>query len=110
MCDWQLSLNTFTANVINLAVENCLISDLPTILTPSTVIRMSEERLKELASESEEVQLERQTLLHEVKILRSGLEKCQRSRQHERTGGSSTIPAKQGSTANSRVTDAYTYN
>lgn len=69
-----------------MAVESCLIADLPTILTPSMVIRMSEERLKELASESEDVQINRQVLQDEVKILRAGLKECQRSRPHERTG------------------------
>lgn len=81
-----MSLRTFTENVVNLAVENCLISDLPTILTPSMVIRMDQERLFELASESEEVQAARRELQREANILREGLEKCQRSRLHERTG------------------------
>lgn len=52
---------------------------------------MSEERLKELASESEDVQVERQVLQDEVKILRAGLDECQRSRPHERTGASSAL-------------------
>lgn len=82
----KMSLKTFAENVVNLAVENCLISDLPTILTPSMVIRMSEDELKHLVSESEEVQAERLRLQHEVKILGEGLKKCQKSRLHERTG------------------------
>ncbi|KAK3946031.1 P-loop containing nucleoside triphosphate hydrolase protein [Diplogelasinospora grovesii] len=86
MTHFQISLRTFAENVVNLAVENCLISDLPTILTPSMVIRMDEERLKELASESEDVQIERHALQYEVKILREGLKKCQKSRLHKRTG------------------------
>lgn len=85
-CILQLSLRTFAENVVNLAVESCLISDLPTIMTPSMVIRMDEERLKELASESEDVQLERNVLQREVKILREGLKKCRMARLHERAG------------------------
>ena len=81
-----MSLRTFAENVVNLAVENCLISDLPTILTPSAVARMDQERLIELASESEDVQAERLELQHQADILREGLKKCQRSRLHERTG------------------------
>jgi hypothetical protein len=72
--------------VVNLAVESCLISDLPAIMTPSMVIRMDQERLKELASESEDTQLERNVLQQEVKILREGLGKCRMARVHERTG------------------------
>ncbi|KAK8014232.1 hypothetical protein PG990_007528 [Apiospora arundinis] len=80
-----MSLGTFAQNVVNLAVESCLISDLHTILAPSAVIRMSEQRLKQLASESEDVQLERQSYQHQVDILLSGLQKCQQFRPHERT-------------------------
>jgi hypothetical protein len=71
---------------VNLAVENCLISDLSAILTPSMVVRMSEEHLQELASESEDVQMKRKTLQAEIEIIRAGLEKCKRSRLHGRIG------------------------
>ncbi|KAI8953005.1 P-loop containing nucleoside triphosphate hydrolase protein [Xylaria longipes] len=85
MTHFQISLQTFAQNVVNLAVENCLISDLHNILTPRTVFRMSEERLKELASESEEVLSKRQALQDEIDMLRSGLRICQRSRPLKRT-------------------------
>ena len=86
-----MSLRTFAENVVNLAVENCLISDLPNILTPSTVVRMGQDQLIQLASESESVQAERLELQREANILREGLKKCQRSRLHERTGRSIQI-------------------
>lgn len=75
-----MSLRTFTDNVINLAVENCLVCGIPDILTPQKVHRMSEERLRELAEESEELQSQRNTLQKEVEVLRKGLRKC---RQHQ---------------------------
>ncbi|KAI0969938.1 P-loop containing nucleoside triphosphate hydrolase protein [Xylaria arbuscula] len=81
----KMSLSTFTQNIINLAVENCLVSDLHTIFTTSTVTRMSVERLSELALESADVLENRQTLQHEIEILLSGLEQCQLHRQHART-------------------------
>ncbi|KAJ2997100.1 hypothetical protein NUW58_g767 [Xylaria curta] len=87
MTHFQISLETFAQNVVNLAVENCLISDLHTILTPSMVVRMTEKRLRELASESEDIRTKRQSIQHEIKILRSGLNKCQQSRPPQRTGG-----------------------
>ena len=71
-----------------MAIENCLISDLSGILTSTMVIRMSEERLQELASESDEVRSEREVLQHEIELLRKGLSKCQISRPHKRTGRS----------------------
>ena len=81
-----MSLRTFAENTINLVVENCLVCELSNILTPMMVMRMGEDRLKELASESEHVLEERETLRHEIDILRKGLKKCQKSRLHERTG------------------------
>lgn len=81
-----MALRTFTENVINLVIENCLLTDLPKILTPRKVDRMSEDTLKELALESEEVRTEREILQKETKLLRDGLRKCQRNRPRERTG------------------------
>ncbi|KAI0970580.1 P-loop containing nucleoside triphosphate hydrolase protein [Xylaria arbuscula] len=83
---FQISLETFAQNVVNLAAENCLISDLHTILTPSMVVRMNEDLLVELASESEGVQVKRRVLQHEAEILREGLSKCRRSRPPQRGG------------------------
>ncbi|TRX93943.1 hypothetical protein FHL15_005021 [Xylaria flabelliformis] len=80
---FQISLGTFAQNVVNLVAENCLVSDLHTILTPSIVVRLNEERLKELASESDEVRGKRKTLQHEIGILREGLMKCRRSRPRQ---------------------------
>ncbi|KAI0407266.1 hypothetical protein F4802DRAFT_595490 [Xylaria palmicola] len=52
------------------------------------IVRMNKERIKELASESECVQLKSQNLQREVNMLRSGLKMCQRFRLHEKAGPS----------------------
>ncbi|EMT71082.1 Interferon-induced GTP-binding protein Mx [Fusarium odoratissimum] len=75
---YTISLRTFTDNVINLAVESCLVYDIPDILTPTTVDRMSKERLEELAGESDDTSSRRKSLQEEVKILRQGLAQCRR--------------------------------
>ncbi|KAK4246304.1 P-loop containing nucleoside triphosphate hydrolase protein [Corynascus novoguineensis] len=80
---YEMSLRTFIDNIINLAAESCLIRDIPTILTPMKVDAMSANTLEELASESEEVQIQRRRLEDEVKILREGLRKCQRHERRE---------------------------
>jgi ribosome biogenesis GTPase A len=87
----QVCLRTLTENVINLAVENCLVCDMPDIITPKKVDRMSEDRLKELALESEEVQAEREVLRKQVEILRQGLRKCRQHRPRELTGSLKTF-------------------
>ncbi|KAF5234709.1 hypothetical protein FANTH_12061 [Fusarium anthophilum] len=59
---YTMSLRTFTDNVINLAVESCLVYDIPDILTPTKVDRMSKERLEELAGESDDTSTNEQAL------------------------------------------------
>jgi hypothetical protein len=83
-----MSLRTFVDNVINLAVESCLVCDIPDILTPRKVNRMSANQLAELAADSDEVQSQRLALQNEVRILREGLRMCQRHRPRELTGES----------------------
>ncbi|KAF4436682.1 interferon-regulated resistance GTP-binding [Fusarium acutatum] len=75
---YKMSLRTFTDNVINLAVESCLVYDIPDILTPTKVDRMSKERLEELAGESDDTSSRRKSLQEEVEILRQGLAQCRR--------------------------------
>ncbi|KAK7745846.1 hypothetical protein SLS53_002564 [Cytospora paraplurivora] len=75
---YQISLDTFTDNVRILAAENCLISVLPSILTPDTVNKMTDERLMALAAESDEIREERDHLRGQLDILQQGLEKCRR--------------------------------
>ncbi|KAI0520771.1 hypothetical protein F5B22DRAFT_644515 [Xylaria bambusicola] len=77
---FQISLRAFAQNVVNLVAENCLISDLHSILIPSLFVRMDEDRLKELASESEDIRVQKATLQHKISILREGLLKCRHSR------------------------------
>jgi hypothetical protein len=81
-----MSLRTFTENVINLAVENCLISDIPEILTPKKVDQMNEDKLRELASESQEVRLDREILINQSNILKKGLRTCQQYGPRELIG------------------------
>ncbi|KAI1348692.1 P-loop containing nucleoside triphosphate hydrolase protein [Xylaria sp. FL0043] len=77
---FQMSLKTFAQNVVNLGAENSLISDLHTILTPAIVAEMDDDRLRELASESEDVREKRQALQRDIDILKKGLNECRKSR------------------------------
>ena len=45
----------FTANVVNLALESCLIRHIPTIMSTRKVDGMSLDELEALAAESEKV-------------------------------------------------------
>ncbi|KAI1821964.1 P-loop containing nucleoside triphosphate hydrolase protein [Xylaria intraflava] len=73
---YELSLRTFTDNVIILAVENCLIKDLPMILTTSRVSQMEDDELERLAAESADIRAEREVLQRESEGLKKGLDCC----------------------------------
>lgn len=81
-----MSRRTFIENVINLAVENCLMCDIPSILTPKKVNRMTEEMLNDLAAEADEVLVRRESLQDQIKALRHGLQVCHRHRRREMIG------------------------
>lgn len=97
----QMSRRTFIENVVNLVVENCLICDIPSILTPKKVNRMSEETLRDLASESHEVLLKREVLQEQTRTLREGLRICQQHRRREMTGTRIHAPSYRTLTPNS---------
>lgn len=73
-----MALQTFTDNLINLAIESCLIQDLSSLFTPRLVNSMDDKKLAELAAESEEVRDHRSQLLKDIKLLKQGLEQCRR--------------------------------
>lgn len=77
---------TFIDNVLNLAIESCLVRHIPEILTPKIVDSMNLERLRELAAESETTTARRQILQDELKVLRQGLSQCRRYRPRPVTG------------------------
>jgi hypothetical protein len=81
-----MSLGTFTENVIILAVENCLISKLSSMLTSSMVHAMDEQRLMALAAESPQVGQERLDLERDINVLTEGLRICKRHRPRGSTG------------------------
>ncbi|KAJ4077728.1 hypothetical protein NW761_012046 [Fusarium oxysporum] len=83
---YESSRRTFTENVINLAIESCLVCELPNILTPSMVYGMRNERLQELVSESEETICRRKALEEEIEVLRKGLAVCRRYQPRPVTG------------------------
>lgn len=85
MAYYEMSRRTFTENVITLAIESCLLCDLPDILAPRMVYRMDDSQLKEVAAESEDVQSDRRMLEGEIEALKEGLYKCRRCRPRERT-------------------------
>ncbi|KAK0743447.1 hypothetical protein B0T18DRAFT_392225 [Schizothecium vesticola] len=73
---YEMSLRVFTDNIMILALENCLISDIPNILSPDKVYGMSDETVEALAAESKQIQRERDELQSQLEKLRKGLAAC----------------------------------
>lgn len=79
----QTSLKTFVDNIIILAIENCLICELPSILEPNKVNGMTDDQIKELVAESDEVIEERSRVQKALTSLNEGLKACRRHRIRE---------------------------
>ncbi|KAJ0315178.1 hypothetical protein Brms1b_006291 [Colletotrichum noveboracense] len=88
---YDMVLRTFTDNLINLALESCLIQELPGILTPKSVNEMDDTRLAELAAESEDIRARRTQLQTDIKLLKQGLDQCRRYRPRGLTGENSSM-------------------
>ncbi|KAI8945016.1 P-loop containing nucleoside triphosphate hydrolase protein [Xylaria longipes] len=102
---YELSLRIFTDNVIILAIENCLIKDLPAIFTTSVVSQMDDEMLERLAAESPDIQVERAELEVECEALQKGLDLCKTYRTRKPTDPfkSKDKPAATGEAPDSTV-------
>lgn len=72
--------------MIILAVENCLIKDLPTIITTDIVSRMVDKLVEKMAAESSDVRAERNELENECEALEKGLKLCEEYRDRNPTG------------------------
>ncbi|KAH7162404.1 P-loop containing nucleoside triphosphate hydrolase protein [Dactylonectria estremocensis] len=75
---YNYSLQTFTENVIILGVENCLVSQVPEILSLDRVLELSDERLALLAKEPVQTTQRRTALQLERSELRTAFRACQR--------------------------------
>lgn len=73
-----MALQTFTDNLTNLAIESCLIQELPGIFTARLVNDMDNDKLAELAAETEEAREHRALLREEIEQLTQGIEQCRR--------------------------------
>ncbi|KAK8015118.1 hypothetical protein PG990_008414 [Apiospora arundinis] len=75
---YKMALRTFIDNIMILAIENCLVQDIPSIFTTEMVSQMDDAELDRLASESEDIRDERVQLQKEHDALKEGLKHCNR--------------------------------
>ena len=75
-----MSLQTFSDNIIHLAIESCFLRPIPDLFTPAMVSLMDDTAVLALAGEPEEAGLERRRLKEHADVLRKGLRKCRQYR------------------------------
>jgi hypothetical protein len=71
---FQVAVSRFIDDVSILAIEDCLVSKLPTLFRSSNVLEMSDEDISRLAGETRESSLERKRLEAKRGILETGLQ------------------------------------
>ena len=76
--DHQIAIRLFIDNVAILAIESCLIDELPGIFSPDIVSGMDDALLERLAAESEDIQTDRKSLKEKLEVLQLGLKTCSR--------------------------------
>ncbi|RMD44682.1 hypothetical protein DV735_g453, partial [Chaetothyriales sp. CBS 134920] len=75
---YNVALETFIETVVIHGVESCLLSKLPAMFTPDTVLQMDNNLLDLVGGESADVQIEREELLKQLETLEDSLKRCQR--------------------------------
>ncbi|KAH8671708.1 hypothetical protein BX600DRAFT_434804 [Xylariales sp. PMI_506] len=92
-----VQLPAFIDNVIVLALEDCLIMELPSIFTTDIANRMDDDMLRSLAAESASNQLDRAEMQRDYDTLKRGLRLLNRYRERKATAPTSTKEEAQGS-------------
>ena len=83
---YEISRRNFTENIVILAIENELVSEIPRILNAGRFAGMPDDAVLDLAAESEQVQLTRARLLDEVEKLNKGIALCEAHSRRKRSG------------------------
>ena len=72
---YKVALEKFIDDVSVLAIENCVMKQLPTILSPNAIFDLSETTVTKLAGESDESTAKRGNLQNKLNTLQKGLHK-----------------------------------
>jgi GTP-binding protein EngB required for normal cell division len=105
-CYYKIALGVFVDNVAMLAIENCILKSVDSLVSAGTIAKLSEEELKLLASESPDAARTRQETLAKQKVLQDGLDICQK---HVRRRLGPTRPSKSSSKTGSIATAGAVY-
>lgn len=73
-------------NVAALGIEQCLLSELAEIFSPTVVLGIPEKQLQEIAAETEDSLAERKRLQKKLGALEAGLKTLKRLNRHKSAG------------------------
>ena len=79
-------MKTLVDNFSVLAVENCVISDLANCLSPEKVMKLDDALVSNIASETEESQIERRRTTEKLRTLNEGMLTLNRFSRHKLAG------------------------
>lgn len=74
----QIALNTLLDNVATLAIERCLLSDLPDLISPNHITELSDEQLLALGSEPPQAREDRARAIAQAEALTAVIKVCKR--------------------------------
>ncbi|KAL8792225.1 MAG: hypothetical protein Q9195_005181 [Heterodermia aff. obscurata] len=89
---YKVAMKVLVDNVALQAIEACLMTHLPDIISPASVMQMEGETIRRIAAESEESQELREQLIRKATVLKSGLEICKRYTGRRSTSSLSLAP------------------
>lgn len=82
----QVALKTVVDEVSTLAVEQCLLEKLPSILSTDTVLNLTDEEVQRIAGESAESMEERAQATRKLAVLEEAMKELKRLKMHRTTG------------------------
>ncbi|MCJ1464577.1 hypothetical protein MMC07_003190 [Pseudocyphellaria aurata] len=80
---YKVAIKVLVDNVAALGIEQCLLSELAEIFSPTVVLEIPEKQLQEIAAETEDALAERKRLQEKLSALEAGLKTLKRLNRHK---------------------------